>query len=57
MDSELEEKLTVACSQIEKELRKCYESQGWIYFHSDEEVNKLSVSLPNLHPPNLCNFC
>lgn len=54
MDNELEEKLTVACSQMEKELRKCYESQGWIYFHNDEEVNKLTVSLPNLHR---CNFC
>lgn len=54
MDSEIEEKLTLSCSQLEKELRKCFESQGWIYFHSDEEVNKLSVSLPNLH---WCNFC
>ncbi|XP_035213113.1 diacylglycerol kinase delta-like, partial [Stegodyphus dumicola] len=37
MGDELEDRLTLSCSRVEKELRKCFENQGWIYFHSDEE--------------------
>ncbi|GBM29824.1 Diacylglycerol kinase delta [Araneus ventricosus] len=39
-DSELEDKLTTMCQEIEKELRNCSENQGWVYFHSEEPVSQ-----------------